>query len=230
MGRIYSDRQLGLGVQPTPENTAARKDERVCAVVTDDGQFQIAVERCGVYWLPFHSSIIGSAKPSALIQISPYGRISDVPAVKREAEEDWGLRLKRLRNGSKLKKRSSILAKPGRRGSRDCRANDGPPHQGNNACHRQRLRQTRRAGGAPRSENVVRLSHFLDGRCWRGNRARANVSTGSTLKPNLAQLSVVLAHARIASFVRPLETFLRQFLIVSGRRHRSRPRLGPPQQ
>ncbi len=94
MGRIYSDRQLGLGVQPTPENTAARKDERVCAVVTDDGQFQIAVERCGVYWLPFHSSIIGSAKPSALIQISPYGRISDVPAVKREAEEDWGLRLK----------------------------------------------------------------------------------------------------------------------------------------
>ncbi len=66
MGRIYSDRQLGLGVQPTPENTAARKDERVRPVVTDDGQFQIAVERCGVYWLPLHSSIIGSGQAERL--------------------------------------------------------------------------------------------------------------------------------------------------------------------
>jgi hypothetical protein len=31
----------------------------------------------------------------------------------------------------------------------------------------------------------------------------------------------VLAHAHIAGFMRPLETFFRQFPIVSGRRHRA---------
>jgi hypothetical protein len=44
---------------------------------------------------------------------------------------------------------------------------------------------------------------------------------GSATKPNLAQLGVVLAHAYIAGFVRPLETFFRQFPIVSGRCHNS---------
>jgi hypothetical protein len=45
-------------VNPAAENAAAWKHERVCAVVIDDGQFKITVERRGSYGLPFHSHII----------------------------------------------------------------------------------------------------------------------------------------------------------------------------
>jgi lipid-binding SYLF domain-containing protein len=51
-------------------------------------------------------------------------------------------------------------------------------------------------------------------------------SARSALKPNLAQLDIVLAHALIAGFARPLEAFFRQFPIVSGRRHRFVPAPG----
>ena len=84
--------------------------------------------------------------------------------------------------------------------------------------------------GATRRKAVARLSHFLDDRFWRPGCGGSKFSARSTLKPNLAQLGVVLAHAHIAGFMRPLETFIRQFPIVSGRRHRARPSLGPPQQ
>ena len=63
--------------------------------------------------------------------------------------------------------------------------------------------------------------------CCRSEHGRSKLSARSALKPNLAQLGVVLAHAHVASFARPFETFLRQFPIVSGPRHRfvSSPRL-----
>ena len=43
-------------------NAAAWKDERVWAVVTDNGQFQIAAKRRGDYRLPFHNGIIARGK------------------------------------------------------------------------------------------------------------------------------------------------------------------------
>lgn len=58
MRRIYRKWTVGFGAYPAVENTAARKDQRVHAVVADDGHFQIAIERRGGYGLPFHACII----------------------------------------------------------------------------------------------------------------------------------------------------------------------------
>ena len=52
---------LGFGVHPAADSTLARKCESVFAVDVDNGEFQIAVEWCGIYWLPVHkltSSVI----------------------------------------------------------------------------------------------------------------------------------------------------------------------------
>ncbi len=49
MGRIHGYPLLSFRIYPPAENTAARKHERMCAVVTEDGQFYIAVERRSEY-------------------------------------------------------------------------------------------------------------------------------------------------------------------------------------
>jgi hypothetical protein len=76
-----------------------------------------------------------------------------------------------------------------------------------------------------RCENVAGLSHFLDSRFWRCNHARSKLSAVGTLKPNLAQLGVMLANGHIAGFMRRFETLFRQFPIMSGCRHRFAPSL-----
>ncbi len=58
MRRIYRNWMAGFGAYPAVENTAARKHQRVYAVVADDGHFQIAIERRSGYGLPFHAYII----------------------------------------------------------------------------------------------------------------------------------------------------------------------------
>ncbi len=49
---------LGYSVQPAADTTSARKSESVFAVAVDNGEFQIAVERSGIYWLPVHNEFI----------------------------------------------------------------------------------------------------------------------------------------------------------------------------
>jgi hypothetical protein len=44
MGRVRENELHGFRVDPAAENTAARKHERVGAVVADDSQFQIAIK------------------------------------------------------------------------------------------------------------------------------------------------------------------------------------------
>jgi len=52
MGRPHIEPLLGLYLHPAVENAAARKDKRVRAIIIDDGQLKIAVERRGGYVLP----------------------------------------------------------------------------------------------------------------------------------------------------------------------------------
>jgi hypothetical protein len=47
-----------FGIHPAAEDAAAWKCESVHAVVTNDGQFEVAVERRGGYGLPLHSKIV----------------------------------------------------------------------------------------------------------------------------------------------------------------------------
>ncbi len=56
---IYRNRIVGFGAYPAVENTAARKYQRVYAVVVDDGHFQIAIKRRGCYGLPIHTGTMG---------------------------------------------------------------------------------------------------------------------------------------------------------------------------
>ena len=67
MGRLHVEPLLSFRLRPTAKNTPARKHKRMYAIVVDDGQFQIAVERRGGYGLPLHSEIVCSRQSSALI-------------------------------------------------------------------------------------------------------------------------------------------------------------------
>ncbi len=49
---------LGFGVHPAADSTLARKYESVFAVDVDNGEFHIALERSGIYWLPVHNEFI----------------------------------------------------------------------------------------------------------------------------------------------------------------------------
>src|SRR5664279_5119716 len=49
MGRPHIQPFLGLDLHPTVENAAAREHERMRAIVIDDGQLNVAVERRGGY-------------------------------------------------------------------------------------------------------------------------------------------------------------------------------------
>ena len=46
---------LGYGVHPAADSTSARKRESVFAVAVDNGEFDITVERSGIYRLPVHN-------------------------------------------------------------------------------------------------------------------------------------------------------------------------------
>jgi hypothetical protein len=45
---------FGFGVHPAADSTLARKCESVFAVAVINGEFHIALERSGIYWLPVH--------------------------------------------------------------------------------------------------------------------------------------------------------------------------------
>lgn len=48
---------LAFGVDPPADNTATREYEGVRAFPVDNGEFHIAIERSGIYWLPVHGGI-----------------------------------------------------------------------------------------------------------------------------------------------------------------------------
>ena len=58
MRRPHVQPFLGFRFHPAVENAAARKHQRVRAIVIDDGQFEIAVERRGGNMLP-HREMFG---------------------------------------------------------------------------------------------------------------------------------------------------------------------------
>lgn len=58
MRRLHVDELLGLGINPTAENTTAGKHQSMDAVVIDDGQLTVAVERRTNDPLPLYSGII----------------------------------------------------------------------------------------------------------------------------------------------------------------------------
>ena len=47
---------LGARFQPAGEHASAWKYKRMLTVIIYDRQFEIAVEGCGRYWMPFHAS------------------------------------------------------------------------------------------------------------------------------------------------------------------------------
>src|SRR5664279_1426371 len=55
VGRPHVQPFLGFHFHPAVENAAAREHERMRAVIIDDGQFKVAVERRGGYLLPHHT-------------------------------------------------------------------------------------------------------------------------------------------------------------------------------
>lgn len=65
MGRPHVQPFLGLYFHPAVENAAAREHKRMRAVIIDDGQFKVAVERRGGYLLP-HSISVGAESTGAL--------------------------------------------------------------------------------------------------------------------------------------------------------------------
>ena len=54
MGRLNVDFVLGFRFDPTAKDAAARKSERVHAIIIDHGQLKVAVKRRSVYALPLH--------------------------------------------------------------------------------------------------------------------------------------------------------------------------------
>ena len=54
MGRLNVDLVLSFHFDPTAEDAAARKSERVHTIIIDHGQFKVAVKRRSVYALPLH--------------------------------------------------------------------------------------------------------------------------------------------------------------------------------
>ena len=57
MRRAHIEPPLCCGINPSIENAAARKDERVRAVLVEDGKFQFGVEWRGFGGLPHGSRI-----------------------------------------------------------------------------------------------------------------------------------------------------------------------------
>lgn len=59
----HVDAFLGLGIDPTTKDASGWKRERVRAVIIDDGQLKIAVERRGGDWFPLHKKLSGGTLP-----------------------------------------------------------------------------------------------------------------------------------------------------------------------
>ena len=56
VGGSNFDLLLGLRVDPSVKDTAARKSERVHTIIIDHGQFKVPVKRRGRYGRPFHAA------------------------------------------------------------------------------------------------------------------------------------------------------------------------------
>jgi len=54
--RSHVNLLLGARFQPAGEHASAWKYKRMLTVIIYDRQFEIAVEGCGRYWMPFHAS------------------------------------------------------------------------------------------------------------------------------------------------------------------------------
>lgn len=65
---------VGLALDPSAKNAAARKYERVNPTRVDDGQLQIATEWRGYDGLPLHGDRIFSSRRSALIPVNDLER------------------------------------------------------------------------------------------------------------------------------------------------------------
>jgi len=65
--RINVDPVLGDGVHPPAGNAPARENKRVFAIIINDGQFEVAVERRAGYGFPIHWCIIPRDPGPALI-------------------------------------------------------------------------------------------------------------------------------------------------------------------
>lgn len=66
--RLHVNAPFGFSLEPSAENTAARKNESVGSVITDDGQFKVAAEWCGRNRLPLTVSLVKRCRPSRLRQ------------------------------------------------------------------------------------------------------------------------------------------------------------------
>jgi len=64
MRGLKIDALLRFRIHPAAENAAARKYERVHAIIIDDGKLKVTIKRRGGYGLPLHNQIICSCKPS----------------------------------------------------------------------------------------------------------------------------------------------------------------------
>ena len=67
MRRLHIHSFFGFRLDPSVENATARKNESVGPVVTDDGQFEIAVKWRFGYWLPLHAGSVERSNSGALI-------------------------------------------------------------------------------------------------------------------------------------------------------------------
>jgi hypothetical protein len=57
---------LGYGAHPAADSTSAGKCDSVFAVAVDNGEFHIAFERSGIYWLPVHNKFIHEVLATSL--------------------------------------------------------------------------------------------------------------------------------------------------------------------
>ena len=65
--RINVDPVLGNGVHPPAENAPARENKCVLAVIVDDSEFEIAVERRACDWVPVHLKVSSRTKSAAAL-------------------------------------------------------------------------------------------------------------------------------------------------------------------
>jgi hypothetical protein len=64
MRGAHVDRLQASRVDPSVENPAARKREHMWNAFVDDGEFQIAAERCGGYGLPHEYFVMQQKRPA----------------------------------------------------------------------------------------------------------------------------------------------------------------------
>ncbi len=63
----HVDLMFGAGVDPTAGDAAASECESVSAVSFENGQFKLAIKRCGGNWRPFHRRILNNGRIHAAL-------------------------------------------------------------------------------------------------------------------------------------------------------------------